>query len=161
MIMKRSFSGPKICRTTLCRAATPWPVTCCSSWGLYTGDGRYHDIAQETVSAVYGAMSQYPTGFAHWLCATAFLLGEPQEVAIIGEPGAADTQGLLAGSVRNNTGPTWSWPSPPPDSPAAEAIPLLANRSQIDGQATAYVCRQFACQRPVTTAAELREQLEK
>jgi uncharacterized protein len=127
---------------------------------LYTGDGRYHDLAQETVSAVYGAMSQYPTGFAHWLCATTFLLGEPLEIAISGEPGAADGQALLA-VVREQYRPHLVVAVAPPDSPAAEAIPLLANRSQIDGQATAYVCRQFACQRPVTTAAELREQLEK
>jgi len=38
-------------------------------------------------------------------------------------------------------------------------IPLLQERSQIDGQPTAYVCENFACQRPVTTAEDLREQL--
>jgi len=126
---------------------------------LYTGNGRYHDIAQATVSAVYGAMSQYPTGFAHWLCATTFLLSEPQEIAIIGEPAAADTQALLA-VVREQYRPHQVTAAAVPDSPAAETIPLLVNRSQIDGQATAYVCRQFACQRPVTTAEELREQLK-
>jgi uncharacterized protein len=126
--------------------------------GLYTGDGRYHDIAQKTVAAVYGAMSQYPTGFAHWLCAAAFLLGEPQEVAIIGEPTAADTQALLA-VVRETYRPHLATAVAPPNSPAAQAIPLLANRDQLENQATAYVCRQFACQRPVNEAAALREQL--
>jgi uncharacterized protein YyaL (SSP411 family) len=37
--------------------------------------------------------------------------------------------------------------------------PLLANRQALDGQPTAYVCRHYACQRPVTTAADLAQQL--
>jgi uncharacterized protein YyaL (SSP411 family) len=94
------------------------------------------------------------------LCAATFLLGEPQEIAIVGEPAAEGTQALLA-VVREQYRPHLVAAVAAPESPAAEAIPLLANRSQIDGQATAYVCRQFACQRPVTTAAELREQLER
>jgi uncharacterized protein YyaL (SSP411 family) len=34
-------------------------------------------------------------------------------------------------------------------------VPLLANRVAVDGLATAYVCRGFVCDRPVTTEAEL------
>jgi uncharacterized protein YyaL (SSP411 family) len=38
----------------------------------------------------------------------------------------------------------------------ASAIPLLQNRGQIDGQATAYVCVDFTCRAPVTDPDELR-----
>jgi uncharacterized protein YyaL (SSP411 family) len=43
--------------------------------------------------------------------------------------------------------------------PAASAVPLLAGRARIDGRATAYVCRQFACQAPVTDPAALAAQI--
>jgi uncharacterized protein YyaL (SSP411 family) len=39
------------------------------------------------------------------------------------------------------------------------AIPLLFDRPAISGRPTAYVCRQFACQQPVTDPAALRAQL--
>ena len=38
-------------------------------------------------------------------------------------------------------------------------VPLLADRPQLDGRATAYVCRRFVCQTPVTTPEDLAAQL--
>ena len=45
------------------------------------------------------------------------------------------------------------------DDVAVGEIPLLEGRTMREGAATAYVCRRFSCQAPVTTAAQLREQL--
>jgi uncharacterized protein YyaL (SSP411 family) len=41
----------------------------------------------------------------------------------------------------------------------ADDVPLLAGRGLVDGEPAAYVCERFACQRPVTTAEELRAAL--
>jgi hypothetical protein len=38
-------------------------------------------------------------------------------------------------------------------------IPLLEGRQAIGGKATAYVCRDMACQLPVHTAEKLERQL--
>jgi len=38
-------------------------------------------------------------------------------------------------------------------------LPFIAAMKMLDGKATAYVCRDFACRQPVTTEEELREQL--
>jgi uncharacterized protein YyaL (SSP411 family) len=46
------------------------------------------------------------------------------------------------------------------DAAAAQDIPLLADRATIGGRATAYVCRNYACQLPVTDSDALRQQLE-
>jgi uncharacterized protein len=40
--------------------------------------------------------------------------------------------------------------------PNTHPVPLLHDRSRIDGEPAAYVCRNFACARPVTAADELR-----
>ena len=48
--------------------------------------------------------------------------------------------------------------APDPHGIAAETIPLLADR-YVEGKTLAYVCENFVCQRPVTTATELRAQL--
>ncbi len=41
----------------------------------------------------------------------------------------------------------------------ASAVPLLADRVAIDGHPTAYVCRGFVCDLPVTTPAALEARL--
>jgi uncharacterized protein len=38
-------------------------------------------------------------------------------------------------------------------------VPLLRDRPQRDGTATAYVCHGFSCRQPVTQGAELAAQL--
>ena len=40
-------------------------------------------------------MSQYPLGFGQWLQALAYTLSKPREIAIVGDPGSADTEALL------------------------------------------------------------------
>jgi uncharacterized protein YyaL (SSP411 family) len=42
----------------------------------------------------------------------------------------------------------------------ATLLPFVAAMLPIDGSAAAYVCRDFACQRPVTTVEALEHQLE-
>ena len=43
--------------------------------------------------------------------------------------------------------------------PDASSVPLLWERSRIDGRATAYVCHGFSCRLPVTEPAALAAQL--
>ena len=42
-----------------------------------------------------------------------------------------------------------------------ESVPLLRDREAISGKATAYVCRGYVCEAPVTDSRALGEQLER
>jgi uncharacterized protein YyaL (SSP411 family) len=42
----------------------------------------------------------------------------------------------------------------------AATMPFIASMRQKDGRATAFVCRDFACREPVTTAEALAAQLQ-
>jgi uncharacterized protein YyaL (SSP411 family) len=123
---------------------------------LFTGDGHFWDVAETMVAALYEPMARYPGAFAHWLCAAAFILGEPLEVAIAGDPAAADTQALLA-VVQSRYRPALVLAAG--DGDHAATIPLLQRRERLDGQAAAYVCRRFVCRRPVSEPADLAEEL--
>ncbi|MBP9501069.1 MAG: thioredoxin domain-containing protein [Candidatus Promineofilum sp.] len=125
--------------------------------GLYTGEGGYWDTAEAMVAALSDPMARYPGAFSQWLAAATLILGQPQEVAIAGNPGAADTQALLDvvnGRYRPDLVVAVG------DDAAAGIIPLLADRPRIDGRATAYVCRRFVCRLPVNEPGALAEQLD-
>ncbi len=125
-----------------------------------TGHDDYRRRAEATLRLVAAALPRHPTAFGWFLSALDFLLGPPLEVAIIGDPAASDTRALLA-VLRQRYRPTTVWACAAPDDQAARtAIPLLADRPPLDGRATAYVCRQFACQAPTTDPAVLAAQLD-
>jgi uncharacterized protein YyaL (SSP411 family) len=124
---------------------------------LYTGEARYGEIGAESIRAVAPMLARYPTGFGQWLSALTFALGEAKEVALVGEPVQADTRALLDvvfGAYRPFKVVALKRPG------EASPIPLMEGREQRDGQATAAVCVNFACQLPVTEAEALRKQLE-
>jgi uncharacterized protein YyaL (SSP411 family) len=109
------------------------------------------------VAALYEPMARYPGAFAHWLCAAAFMMGDPREVAIVGNPDTADTQALID-VVESRYRPNLLLAVG--EDEAAGVVPLLADRPQLDGKATAYVCRRFVCRQPTNDAGVLAEQLE-
>jgi uncharacterized protein YyaL (SSP411 family) len=107
----------------------------------YTGHPGYVDAAEGAVAPLQPALAQAPTGFAWWLCALNFELAPPKEIAIVGE----DAQRLLEvvfGEYRPNQVVAHT-PVQEQDLP----IPLLGDRPQIGGKATAYVCwiAGFSC----------------
>ena len=80
------------------------------------------------------------------------------EVAVIGEPGDAATTALLE-PVWTRWRPFQVLAAAAPDAARMSPVGLLHDRPQLDGRPTAYVCRDFVCQLPVTTAGQLIDQL--
>lgn len=123
----------------------------------FTGQNRYRDAAERALAPIVGIAAQHPTGFAQWLIAYELASWPIDEVAIVGDPEAEDTKALIA-VARSGFRPAQVIAVSA--DPAASAVPLLHDRAAIDGAATAYLCRGFACQRPTTDPAELASQLE-
>jgi uncharacterized protein YyaL (SSP411 family) len=127
--------------------------------GRLTGDPQLEQAGLSALRPVLGVLGRAPTGFGHALGAADFALARVREVAIVGRPGAADTDALLArvwGTYQPNRVLAAADPG---DASARGEVALLADRPVVDGHATAYVCEHFVCQRPVTEPAELAAQL--
>ena len=149
----------------------------------FTNELRYVDIAHQALAQMQSMVAQYPLGFGQWLQVLAHALSKPREIAIVGDPGSVDTQALL-NVVRSGYRPFQVAALGPPHgqrpghvdvqlaqarqlpSNAADpvsriaAVPLLQVRGLVEGQATAYVCRDSACQVPVTESGVLQSTLE-
>ncbi len=125
----------------------------------YTGDSTYRDPVEAALGAQAAGLAKAPSAFGRMLCVADDLLAPLKEIAIVGDPAAQDTLALLH-SINAHYAPDVVLAlRHPEDASVAETVPLLAERQQLDNQATAYVCRQFVCKRPTTDPAELRAQL--
>ena len=123
----------------------------------FTGDSRYREAAERALTTVTPYTARYPTAFAMWLQAIDLALAPVAEVAIVGEARHQATRELLA-VARGGYAPN-RVVALRTDGAAESAIPLLADRTMVNGRPAAYVCRGFACRLPVTDADALREQL--
>ena len=121
-----------------------------------TGETRYREAAERALSGVVDVAPRHPTFFAQWLIALDFAVASVAEIAIVGGPTRADTAALL-GVVRDGFRPHRVLAVSA--DPAASRVPLLEDRVALDGRATAYVCRNFACQQPVHEPEALEAQL--
>ncbi|HEU0237020.1 MAG TPA: thioredoxin domain-containing protein [Candidatus Limnocylindrales bacterium] len=111
-----------------------------------TGDGRYRSAAERALGTVGGFLARYPTAFANWLTAADFALAPVVEIAVVGEPGSAETNRLLAPALeRYRPNQVLAVTA----DPAASVVPLLGGRFALHGRPTAFVCRNFACRQPV------------
>ena len=83
-----------------------------------------------------------------------------EEIAIVGSPDNPGTKELRRTVYQTYVPNKIVASFDPGDSETPKRIPLLANRPQMDGKPTAYVCRNFTCRQPTADPGELREQLQ-
>jgi uncharacterized protein len=127
---------------------------------------RLADLLQEedmrrratyVLETIADPMARHPAAFGHALGVADLLVHGAIELAIVGDPRSDDFRALTRAAAEQYV-PALVLAGGP--SRNAVGIALLADRPTADGRATAYVCRHFACDAPVTDAAALRAQLD-
>jgi uncharacterized protein YyaL (SSP411 family) len=127
---------------------------------VLTGETTYERHALAALRPMGDLMGRYASGFGRFLCALDFNLGPVVEVALVWPP-AGDGAGPLAAEVFGRYLPNVVVAGAGSgDATAAAGIPLLRDRAAVDDTPTAYVCRNYACELPVTDAAALARQLD-
>ncbi|MEP6765753.1 MAG: thioredoxin domain-containing protein [Gemmatimonadaceae bacterium] len=102
-------------------------------------------------------MARWPQGFGHLLGVADLALFGAVAVVIVGDSETAEYR-ELAREVAGRYLPTLALVSGPAD--GREVAELLRDRDTIGGKATAYVCRNFICDRPTGDPTELGKQLD-
>jgi uncharacterized protein YyaL (SSP411 family) len=119
-----------------------------ATYAALTGEGSYRTAAEETL-AVLATLAERAPRFAGWtLAAAEAMLEGPEEIAIVGRPGAERDALELAARRRPGAVVVVA-------DAARDDIPLLSGRTDVDGAPAAYVCRNMVCARPVTDPGEL------
>jgi uncharacterized protein YyaL (SSP411 family) len=126
-----------------------------------TGEARYETRALQALRPVADLMARHPSGFGRFLCALDFHLGPRVEVALVALPAGDGGMEALAAEVFGRFMPNRVVAGMVAgDTAAAAGVPLLTSREAVGGRATAYVCRNYACDLPATDRATLARQLE-
>ena len=124
---------------------------------VITGNEDYRVKAATPLRTLHDLMARAPAGTAHWLAALDFYVSTPKEVVIIGPRNNPATAALLK-TVYGGFHPNKVLVGA--DNAGEHGLPLLESRGMVDGQPTAYVCQNYACQLPVTKPEDLVAQLE-
>jgi uncharacterized protein YyaL (SSP411 family) len=122
-----------------------------------TGRTDLRDKAEATLRLYRGLLEEHPLAVGQMLAALDFDLGPVEEVAVVGDPTADDTKQLLrtlGATFRPNR--VVAFRAAGETSPVVDVVlPLLKGKGTINGQATLFLCEDFACQRPLTGQAAL------
>jgi uncharacterized protein YyaL (SSP411 family) len=118
-----------------------------------SGDAATRERAEAIMGPVAGAVTRSPLALSSMACAVDRAQAPSREVAISGSRDDPRTLELVAAVHSRwlpNTVLAWG----------GADIALLEDRPLVGGRPAAYVCENFACQRPVTDRAELGALLE-
>jgi len=120
-------------------------------------DAEYRRRASFTLESLAEPMTRYPTAFGHLLGCADIEINGAIEVALVGDSGSAAFKALER-VVAEQYVPSLvlAGGAPRSDSP----VKLLDDRPLIEGNPTAYVCRGYTCDRPVTEPDALLDQLQ-
>ncbi len=122
-----------------------------------TGNADLEAKAARIEQVFSKSVQQVPAAHTQLMLAVDFGAGPSYEVVITGKPQGRDTRQMLKALRRQYI----------PNKvvifrPAGEAVPAIARiaaftefQTDIDGKATAYVCRNFNCKNPTTSIAEM------
>jgi uncharacterized protein YyaL (SSP411 family) len=117
------------------------------TYSALSGDTEMRAWAESFIPALIPLVASH-TRFAGWSAAMFVTwLDGPREVAVAGGGDSGFRKVLVQG---NAPGMVYSW---------ADDQPLLENRSAINGMQTAYICRGFVCDAPITDIQQFKTAL--
>ena len=121
-----------------------------------TGNTDFEAEAARVSAYAGGLVRRMPSGFAAFLIGLDLAVGPTFEVVVVGRPGAADTEAMLS-ALRSRYLPNAVVIFRPEGEASAitRLAPYTATQHTLGGKATAYVCRNFVCNRPTTDIGKM------
>jgi len=130
--------------------------------GRMLQNSEYEDKAVALIRTTSRLVESSPTAFTFLLSAVDFQIGPSFEVVIAGDAASADSRALVQ-ALRRQFVPNkvvLFRPSGEEQPEISDLAPFTRFQESSDGKATAYVCRDYACELPVTDSEEMLRLLE-
>ena len=128
-----------------------------------TGIKKYEDTAGKLFSAFSGFAAENPSGCNVLMSALDFAVGPSLEIVVVGKRGEDATEQMLE-TIHSSFLPNKVLlfrPAADQEPEIAKIAPFVQNQGLVKGKSAVYVCRNQACELPVTTVEELEKTLMK
>lgn len=129
--------------------------------GRLTAQSELEERAQQLFQAFAAGVSPRPSLHTQLMLAVDFGLGPSQEIVLVGNSYAEDTQAMLQ-ALHSTFAPNSVIVLRPTEEDAPEIIELakyIEPYVSLDGKATVYICRNYQCSLPTTDVNEMLELL--
>ena len=123
--------------------------------GVHFDRGSFRDAATRAMAAWGLAIEKQPRAFPTSLLVLDFLRQGPVEIALVGDPKGERTRALdrvLASTFLSQRVIARGDGSP-------SSLPLLRGKGLVNGSPAVYICRNYACEAPITEPGALREKI--
>ena len=127
--------------------------------GAYDVNPQFIDRARDIMLVFLDDIMEYGLNAPFMMQASHLYLGGLKEVAIVGRRGEASTEEML-NFIRKGFLPQAVIAFAEEKDIVRTHIPLLKDRTMLDGKATAYVCKKGTCQAPVNSIKELLDLID-
>jgi hypothetical protein len=122
-----------------------------------TGERAYTDRATEAIASFGGRLEEQGRAVPLMAAALSMSITEGEQIVIIGPRDSAETAALwTAANKKYRPFSVITRVDPADQAALAVHMPWIAQMTMIDGKATVYVCRGFACDAPSTDPVVLR-----
>jgi uncharacterized protein YyaL (SSP411 family) len=128
-----------------------------------TGNLEYAERADQLMRSFSGVISRGPANFSMFMTGVDFRIGPSLEVVIAGDPGADDSLRMIQ-AVQTRFLPRRVMlfrPGNVPMPEIAKLAPYAAPMKPMGNAATAYVCRNFACDLPTTNVTKMLKSIDR
>jgi uncharacterized protein len=121
-----------------------------------TGEGAYAERAAEALASFGGRLEQMGRAVPFMASVLSMSMAAAEQIVIVGARDAADTK-VMWNAAHKLYRPfaVMTLVDPSQQEGLAEHMPWIASMKMVDGKATAYVCKGFACEAPTTDPAVL------
>lgn len=126
-----------------------------------TGRPEFEQKSVDVGKAFSGSIDQSPSSHAQALIALQFAQDETLEIVVVGKRENDDTRQMLEMiSGVYKPGKVVLLKDPSDAEKLAKIVPFTNGQGMVDGKATAYVCRNFACEQPINSLEDLKAKLK-
>lgn len=122
-----------------------------------TGLSVLEEKAAVLIRSCSGTIRQFPSGYTQFLSSVDFAIGPGLEVVIVGTPETEKTDAMIH-ALRSCYLPNQVtlFKSSTDNSPEISRVaPFVGNYNEVNGETTAYVCRNQTCSGPTTDPGEM------
>ncbi len=126
-----------------------------------TGRSDLEEQAAVTSKAFGGMIERSPSNFSQALIALQFAEGETVEVVVVGEREREDTREMLDYiNAVYKPGKVVLFKDAAEGNSIDALAPFTKELGMVDGKTTVYICRNFACEKPINSLSDLKERFK-